>query len=132
MLEQHPIPPQGNEHHESNDDKEIIVPAELVAERINSFTEIIGKFVRWDQETMTYIKKEGAPKVDRFIVPYRSGPIAIAGLESLLADMGIGIGKDGIFPAITYVHGLGYEILHAFENDPKNATYTEDGMSSLS
>ncbi len=96
--------------------RELIVPPELVAERTESFVRIIGLFVSWNAEQQRFVKNPKAPKVDRFIVPYRSGPIAIAGFEELLTRLDI---RD-LFPQITYVHGVGNEILYAFFNDPAN------------
>lgn len=103
---------------------EIVIPEVLITERNESIVKFIAQFVEWDVETQRYVKKMNAPNVDRFIVPYRSGPIAIAGLEKLLGQLGIA----EFFPPFSKVHGIGYEIYQLFSHSPRYAEVDEDGL----
>jgi hypothetical protein len=100
---------------------EIRVPEILVAERIDSFTKIIGRFVQWDEEAETFIQRKNAPKVDRFIAPYRSAPIALAGFREIIQNLGV----ESLFPPISEARGIGHEIYDAFLNDPANRDLDE-------
>lgn len=105
-----------NDERKTFNSQELRVPEVLIEERMNSFTQIIGRFVQWDEKTQTFVQRNDAPKIDRFIVPYRSGPIAIAGFRELIQKLGI----ESLLPQISEVHGVGYEVYHAFLDDPAN------------
>lgn len=96
---------------------EFKIPEVLRQERIDVFVGIIERFVAWDAEQQVFVKKLDAPLVDRFLVPYRSGPIALAGFKELIQKLGI----EAQFPEISEVHGIGCEVYHAFLEDPQAA-----------